>query len=423
MNIIRGVNAIAWADNVDIKLLVWCDITTKILIGFTLAVPLSAFCLVRQLEQVSSGRQTFFTHEDRKRRMIIEAVLCFGVPVIFMGLHYIVQGHRFDIIEGIGCSPATYISVPAVILIWVPPLVISSVSMIYAIATFHHFLKRRIEFATVLQSSAISPARYLRLMSLAVFEIFWDTGTNIYILYFNTYTGLQPWISWESVHLNFSRVDQYPDFLVPAEFQIQIIVQWWIIPISSVAFCLLFGFGQEATNDYLAMFNWVRRHIFLQKVQSDVPTSTILPMHRSLGFSKMDPPPFSSSSVGFKEKDSDSSSQKSLSPEFSEASTLPHYSRIDSFVSTMSINKPDVSDFSESLKAGSPIAENLDAVAVVSTISAEESSGHDLATNSNMKSQESSEVNSEFGHAPQPLPTQHFPDASSPHTSSFPTCS
>lgn len=137
----------------------------------------------------------------------------------------------------------------------------------------------------------------------------------------------------------------------------------------------------------------------------------------------MDPPPFSciSSSVDFKEKDSDSSSQKSLSPEFSEASALPHYSRIGSFVSTMSIAMPDVSDFSESLNAGSPIVENLDAIAVVSKISAEESSDN-LATNSDMKSQESSEVNSELGHAPQPLLTQHFP-ASSPHTNSFPTCS
>ncbi|KIJ47233.1 hypothetical protein M422DRAFT_164105 [Sphaerobolus stellatus SS14] len=290
LNIIRGVNAIAWAGNVDIKLLVWCDITTKLVIGFTFAVPLSALCICRQLEYVSSTRQVMLDHRDKRRRNIFDAILCFGVPTIFMALHYIVQGHRFDIIEDIGCNPTTYISLPAVLLMWVPPLFISLISMGYALAAFHHFLKRRIEFASVLRSSnsAISPSRYFRLMTLAIFEILWDTGNNIYILWFNTFTGLRPWVSWDYVHLDFSRVGQYPLFLIPVSFQIQAIWQWWIIPISSFAYFFFFGFGAEAMSDYRAGLQWIRRTIF--HIQDKPVMPAILPLHRCVLLSTFFPP-------------------------------------------------------------------------------------------------------------------------------------
>ncbi|KAF8164594.1 hypothetical protein K438DRAFT_1857684, partial [Mycena galopus ATCC 62051] len=36
---------------------------------------------------------------------------------------YIVKGHRFDIIQHFGCRPTTYISLPAIFLVWAPLLV------------------------------------------------------------------------------------------------------------------------------------------------------------------------------------------------------------------------------------------------------------------------------------------------------------
>lgn len=47
-------------------------------------------------------------------------------------LDYIVQGHRFDIIEEYGCRPTTYVSVPAIFLIWVPPLMLSVIALGFA---------------------------------------------------------------------------------------------------------------------------------------------------------------------------------------------------------------------------------------------------------------------------------------------------
>lgn len=49
-----------------------------------------------------------------------------------MLLDYVVQGHRFDIVEAIGCQPATYYSVPAVFIVWFPPLLLSTITFVYA---------------------------------------------------------------------------------------------------------------------------------------------------------------------------------------------------------------------------------------------------------------------------------------------------
>jgi pheromone a factor receptor len=84
--------------------------------------------------------------------MVFEVVICFGLPFVFLGLRghlvlflcarayhllcllsdYIVQDHRFDIIEDLGCQPTVYASIPAIFILWFPQLLFSVVTMIYA---------------------------------------------------------------------------------------------------------------------------------------------------------------------------------------------------------------------------------------------------------------------------------------------------
>ena len=46
-------------------------------------------------------------------------------------LDYIVQGHRFDILEDVGCWPTIYLSIPAIPLVYIWPLIISLISVPY----------------------------------------------------------------------------------------------------------------------------------------------------------------------------------------------------------------------------------------------------------------------------------------------------
>lgn len=116
--------------------------------GFSLAIPAAALCVLHQLESIVSARQAQFLKSDRRKRQKIEALICFGFPILFMALRmcnllfeshafmscpdYVVQGHRFDLIEDFGCQPAVYDSVVALCLIYLPPLLISVTSLSFA---------------------------------------------------------------------------------------------------------------------------------------------------------------------------------------------------------------------------------------------------------------------------------------------------
>jgi pheromone a factor receptor len=45
---------------------------------------------------------------------------------------YIVQGHRYDIVEDFGCRPAIYTSVESILIIWTLPLIMVTLTFIYA---------------------------------------------------------------------------------------------------------------------------------------------------------------------------------------------------------------------------------------------------------------------------------------------------
>lgn len=106
VNIILGVNTIAWENDAVVRMVTWCDIgeyyhanhvwtglrgtnsgtVTRIDIGSNVALPAACFCLSMHLERVASVRMARITYEDKRRRMLVDLALCFGVPIVYMGL-------------------------------------------------------------------------------------------------------------------------------------------------------------------------------------------------------------------------------------------------------------------------------------------------------------------------------------------------
>ncbi|KAI8993122.1 hypothetical protein BD414DRAFT_582145 [Trametes punicea] len=263
INVIYGVDAMIWHHKVQITAVVWCDITTKIIIGAGMALPAACMCISIHLAQVASVSRVRNTKADKRRRQIIELLLCFGIPCIWMALHYTVQGHRFDIIEDYGCRPNTYISIPAIFLIWVPPLIFATVTLVYAGIALMHFLRHRITFARHLEnaSSGLTTSRYLRLMAMAFVEIIITAVSSSLTLWFTT-LGLRPWTNWADVHWNFSRIDVYVTAFQPPLVNNYYYAIWYIIPVSSVIFFAFFAFGQDAVKEYTACLVWVRDRVF-----------------------------------------------------------------------------------------------------------------------------------------------------------------
>ncbi|PBK68302.1 fungal pheromone STE3G-protein-coupled receptor [Armillaria solidipes] len=274
-NLINGVNAVVWSDNVRIVSPVWCDIATKLMIGMNISLPCSLLCLCMHLERVSSMRMVQTTVADKRRRQAWDSFLCFFVPVIYMALHYIVQGHRFDIIEHFGCRPAIYNSLASLFLIWIPPLLFSIGAGIFSAVALHHFFVRRITFARHLQTknSALTASHYFRLMSMSLVQIFWGvlvTGVN---MWFTMKNGLRPWTGWADIHVGFSRIGQFPQLLISPTTWSYTYGLWWTIPISSILFFAFFSFGQEAMKQYHSCFRWVKTAVLRMPESNKFPSA------------------------------------------------------------------------------------------------------------------------------------------------------
>ncbi|KAG8889541.1 hypothetical protein FRB98_003809 [Tulasnella sp. 332] len=276
-NLIRGVNTIVWAGSVVPKLVVWCDITTKFIIGIQVSIPAASLCITKHLESIASLRQTIETSEDRRRRKIFEICMCGVLPCIIMALHYVVQGHRFDIAEDFGCIATVYVSWPALLIVYIPPLLLGFVSFIYATLAFYWFMKRRNQFTQHLQSSntGLSTSRYVRLMALAVTQVIVETGLGGYLIAVSLEgQPLRIWDNWADVHSNFSRIAQYPTVLLPDYFWNRLLLTWYIGPICSLDFFIFFGLGQEAMGEYGRAFTWIKTRVFRQTVKA---SDSVLP--------------------------------------------------------------------------------------------------------------------------------------------------
>ncbi|CAE6424206.1 unnamed protein product [Rhizoctonia solani] len=265
INLTRGINSVIWAGRTVNYAPVWCDITTKLVMGANWAFPSSTLCVCRYLAQVSSPHHKIANASDKRRRMWFEIFMCAVLPLIAMALHYVVQGHRFDILEDFGCNPTFYSSIASLFLVQLPPLFLSLGTLIYAAIALRWFVHRRAQFQAVLQSSnsGLTTGRYLRLIALSFTEMLFATATTLFVVIITIQdNGLRPWVSWDFVHSDWHRVDQFAKVLAPQYFWDRYLITWYLVPVTSVIFFAFFGFGQEATAEYTSYYNFVKTKIF-----------------------------------------------------------------------------------------------------------------------------------------------------------------
>ncbi|KAJ6498397.1 pheromone A receptor-domain-containing protein [Mycena vitilis] len=284
-NLTYAINSIIWAGRTDNVVPVWCDIVTKIDIGATAALPACCLSLALQLWRVSS-----ISHTSRKTILMVDLGLCWAFPVIVMALHYIVQGHRFDIIEDIGCRPTTYVSIPAILLLYGPIAIVVALTFIFSALALRAFYIRRRAFTAFLQdrNSPLTPRRYIRVMVITFILATWE-ATVIGIVYAITFSvPLRPYTSWADVHSGFSLVAQFPSVLMPPNVLMWTYISWWTIPISGFSFFLSFSFGNDAAKEYGPLLRWLKCRPPCSKVQASETPSASLPSASSFPSRKDD---------------------------------------------------------------------------------------------------------------------------------------
>ncbi|KAJ7145545.1 GPCR fungal pheromone mating factor [Mycena epipterygia] len=264
-----GINSAIWNGNVNIVVPVWCDITTKIKIGADVALPVCALALALQVYRITLQKPRLGTG--------LELGACFGFPFLIMILHTIVQGHRFDIYEDFGCSPAIYLSIPSIIILDVPPLIAATLALVYCSLALVNFSRQRQAFSRMVQNSqspGLSKSRYFRLMSLTFLLGVWD-ALAISLTRASEYrNGLLPWTTWDDVHADFWLITQYPTALVPSDVLQWLYFSWASVPITSLFVFVFFAFGAEATKDYRACARWVETTILRRETVSQTMLSS-----------------------------------------------------------------------------------------------------------------------------------------------------
>ncbi|KAG8835259.1 a-factor receptor [Serendipita sp. 399] len=254
-NLIYLVNAIVWSNNVRNPAPVWCDISSKLYIGFNVALPCASLCIQRRLYKITRVSNVTLTTTQKRRDIYIDMAVGLGFPALIMALHYVVQGHRFDIMEDYGCWPSIYPSVAAYILILPWPWIISAISIVYSVLVVRAFLQRRSTFNELLKShsTSLSVNRYIRLMALASIEVLFVFPISLYIYVRNVIkVPPRPWVSWGYVHSNFSRVGYISRFLLDLQPETAVLMKLsrWCMPFSAILFFLFFGMASETRKQY-----------------------------------------------------------------------------------------------------------------------------------------------------------------------------
>ncbi|KAH9837860.1 pheromone A receptor-domain-containing protein [Rhodofomes roseus] len=230
-NIIQGVNVVFWAGNVEVRIPVWCDIGTKLLLGVRVALPSACLCLSNRV------RHLLVTGDARGGIGVLsfDLTMCIIVPVVYMVLHIIVQSHRFNLTENFGCSPAVYNSVPALFLVWLPPLVLSVSAIVLTCVTIRCGHRRG--FTLLRTSRSASSGRHIfdflrpLLRSFLIASLFLASSAFTLHAALASSPLLLPWTSWRVVHAHLSQANIIRRSAALTVSDIK--VTWWMIPASS----------------------------------------------------------------------------------------------------------------------------------------------------------------------------------------------
>ncbi|KAI6143277.1 STE3-domain-containing protein [Pisolithus tinctorius] len=263
--LIQFINSVVWNSSVIDKAPVWCDITSKFMIGCAVALPAASLCINRRLYYIVSVDSVTRTRAEKRRDVLVDLSIGLGIPILEMILHYIVQGHRFNIFEEIGCYPTTYNTPPAYALVFCWPVAIGVVSAVYCICTIRELALRRAQFKELLSANRnMSSSRYFRLMGLAGIEVLGTIPIGAYTIYLNvTVEPIQPWISWANTHYDFSRVAQYPSVVWQAESSMAVSLQMsrWLYVACAFVFFGFFGFADEARRNYRLAYTSIAKKV------------------------------------------------------------------------------------------------------------------------------------------------------------------
>ncbi|TFK67120.1 STE3-domain-containing protein [Pluteus cervinus] len=277
--LILFINSIVWHHNAMNWSPVWCDITSRYIVGLSFAIPATCLAITRRLYHITAIRIPA-SKVDNRRAIFVDIAIGLGIPFLGMVIQYIPQGHRFNIFEDIGCWPYTYDTTLCVAFVYLPPIILFLISGVYAVLGIRSFWKSRTDIDEILSGMGhrnLTPSRYIRLLCFSSLGVLIIILFELYNLGLNFHSGnVQPWTGWRATHTDFQRVDQFPAIIWKSQsfFVTPLEGARWTVVGSTFLFFVFFSFADEAIKKYRSALRAVSTNIGLSTDTSDTPLTS-----------------------------------------------------------------------------------------------------------------------------------------------------
>ncbi|KAH9976788.1 pheromone A receptor-domain-containing protein [Lactifluus volemus] len=257
------INSILWRGNVLDKAPIYCDIVARLQAGISIAIPACTLCIYRRLYKVLVRQAGAVTRDEKRRIVIVDLIITAGLPILVMGLQYIVTPYSYGIYEDFGCQMLSSDTIPAIFLFVAWPLVIGCLSFVYCSMILYHFIKRKRKLAEVMAShQGLQRSRYIRLMLLACSEMLITVPLSSFMLIYSFNVGFEKF-SWSSLRHNYTHVPQYSTIewqSDPVEYAIIEIGAWSVVCCAFIFFAF-FGFADDARDHYRRVYSSITRRM------------------------------------------------------------------------------------------------------------------------------------------------------------------
>ncbi|EGO20273.1 hypothetical protein SERLADRAFT_352118 [Serpula lacrymans var. lacrymans S7.9] len=263
------VNSIIWDHNVTNWAPVWCDISSHLMIGGGIGVQSAGLCIARHLYFVTRNITTNRPSQIRHWRAITcDFFLVIGVPMLYMVSSYIVQFTRFIIYEEISCYFALYNTQPTYPLLFIWPIIVSFIILVYLGVIIRTLIQRGAGFKELMKHDE----PFCRLLALALVIVACTVPNSLWaIIQDATENPVVPWPGWDYLHADFSYVLKVPATewqAMPAQTAAIQYTRWCFVMYAIIVFSF-FGFTTEAKKSYRAVAGFLTSYFSIFAILKD----------------------------------------------------------------------------------------------------------------------------------------------------------
>jgi len=229
----------------------------------TVAIPAAVLCITHRLHAMASNENPILSTAQKRRAVTIDLFIGLTPPILELLLHFVVQGHRFDIYEDVGCFPHVYQSWVGYALVYFPPIALCLASAAYAALVIRAIrVKRNETLARLAQYVDLTHGRSNRLLYISFLVFLTVTPFNVFIIVTSASDGqTQPYRSWTTVHADFSKVDSIPSSIWRATYstarQTVVELYTWMPITHAFIFFATFGISSESRRQYASLINYL----------------------------------------------------------------------------------------------------------------------------------------------------------------------